>query len=315
MLNPFRDLSQLVRSGRLALTRQVFQAAPSLGRAWEQRQFRRLAEPLDRLAVLVEGDVILRVSEFEGSFSLDCRSDLFRRLVLYGHYEPALTKLIKEALDYLGSLLSDGFDTVDIGANIGFHSVLFARREYGRCLALEPIPQAFVRLKGNLARNGVASRCIACEIAAAATTGETSMEVIEGMEEYAAFGAISHPAVSDHPRRRVKVATGCLDDLVIQHGLTPKLIKIDAEGAEASVLKGSLRTIAQHQPLVFMECGSGDTSTQDVSSRSLLTDLGYRFMDPISRTWLKDEHFRPDVLGVPEQFADEFARHLGRRLA
>ncbi len=141
------------------------------------------------------------------------------------------------------------------------------------------------------------------------------MEVIEGMEEYAAFGAISHPAVSGCPRRTVKVATGCIDDLVIQHELTPKLIKIDAEGAESSVLKGGLRTVAQHQPLVFMECGSGDISARDDLPRLLLADLGYQFMDPISRTWLNDEQFRPDVLGVPEQLADEFARHLGLRQA
>src|SRR3546814_9162768 len=82
------------------------------------------------------------------------KSHLFRRLFINGEYEPELAKLFLKYLD-------PSRDVIDIGANIGFFSVLAGRRlSTGRVLSVEPTDAAFARLSRNVQLNGVSDRAI-----------------------------------------------------------------------------------------------------------------------------------------------------------
>src|SRR3546814_11734989 len=82
------------------------------------------------------------------------KSHLFRRLFINGEYEPELAKLFLKYLD-------PSRDVIDIGANIGFFSVLAGRRlSTGRVLSVEPTDAAFARLSMNVQLTGVSDRAI-----------------------------------------------------------------------------------------------------------------------------------------------------------
>ena len=104
---------------------------------------------LDNLSNIVFGDICVGVEEFRGKFFVDARSALFRRIARDGYYEPKLTKLCNE-------YIQPDADVLDIGANVGFHSVFFAKTvSTGRILAIEPTSQAHGRLVRNLDLNNV----------------------------------------------------------------------------------------------------------------------------------------------------------------
>ena len=72
-----------------------------------------------------------------------------KTLAVYGRHEPISTELF-------GQEIKEGMCVVDIGANIGYYALQEARLvgEAGRVIAIEPVPDNFVRLKRNVERNG-----------------------------------------------------------------------------------------------------------------------------------------------------------------
>src|SRR3546814_9263989 len=86
----------------------------------------------------------MRVYSFQGAFAMSPKSHLFRRLFINGEYEPELAKLFLKYLD-------TSRDVIDIGANIGFFSVLAGRRlSTVRVLSVDPTDAAFARLSRNV---------------------------------------------------------------------------------------------------------------------------------------------------------------------
>jgi len=69
------------------------------------------------------------------------------------------------------------------------------------------------------------------------------------------------------------VQSTSLDDFVYGgEGLPPDFIKIDIEGAESSAVRGALRTLQRHRPIMVIELHS---PTEDRAVGALLADLGY----------------------------------------
>ncbi len=141
---------------------------------------------------------------------------------------------------------------VDVGANIGYYSVLAARKvgPRGRVVAVEPVASTAATLRGNLNANGL-----------------HNVEVVE-----VAAGADAAPAVevSFNPRylgrATLQSAPGSVAETVPQRRLDDicndlpviTVLKIDVEGYELRVLKGAERTLQRTQ-LVVVECNDGST--------------------------------------------------------
>ena len=202
---------------------------------------------LDNLAKCIVEDVCLNVPEFGGQFYMNPRSALFRRIARDGYYEPELTSLCAQHI-------LPNTDVLDIGANIGFHSVLFASLvQQGQVLAVEPTSSALERLTRNLARNKATDKVQVHHGAVSNTAGTVDIKVIPGREEFSTLGEMSHQAVAGEEWQVEKVACDTLDALVQRYGLAPKFIKVDVEGFEHQVFSSGAHTLSTHRPIILAE--------------------------------------------------------------
>lgn len=253
---------------------------------------------LDRMSAMFVEDPCLRIEEFDGEFYLDSRSSLFHRVLAAGHYEPELTRRCLAELD-------PDRDVLDIGANIGFHAVLFGRQmRRGRVLSVEPTPRALARLRRNLARNDVAGRVDVFEGVVSSSAGEVTIQTIAGREEYSSLGAMAHPSIAGVATESLTVAATTVDALVRDRGLNPGFMKIDVEGVEHLVLAGSTEMLATHRPVILAELSdpllraNGSSSAEVIR---LLEGLGYRVTDPLRPGVPPGQRAFGDILCLPAQ--------------
>ncbi|WP_156169934.1 FkbM family methyltransferase [Aurantiacibacter luteus] len=164
---------------------------------------------------------------------------------------------------------------LDIGANIGGHSLTFARF-FDKVIAFEPNPEIFSRLQGNITRNsglnidpmpmGLADRADTLVFyqppAGCGGQGVGSFD-----PDFAPNNAIEV---------RLPVARG--DDVVKDQGLNPvDAIKIDVQGFEPQVLMGLADTIAQDKPIIWAEFSESTLrGLQASGSRMSQILAGYR---------------------------------------
>lgn len=261
---------------RSALVRAVLAGPVAWRRLRQARENTVVRAITKRLGASIVGDVVLDLPEFSGQFACSPRSDLFARVVARGYYEPDLVALLRRHLD-------PQRDFIDVGANIGFYSVLAAKMLPGRrVLAVEPNPEARRRLSENLVRNGVDAAVTVFAGLASDSPGDAELNLIEGMEEYSSMGAIVHAAVAGKVSRRVKVEAETLDRLVARFGLAPGLIKIDVEGAEKLVLDGASETLKRFRPVILSELSPALLGPMGASAAVIIAGLerlGYRVVD------------------------------------
>ncbi|MCA9674630.1 MAG: FkbM family methyltransferase [Myxococcales bacterium] len=245
---------------------------------------------------VVSGALVVRIDNISGEFELDARSDLLRRVLVTGAYEPAITHLLERHVD-------PGRDVIDVGANVGLLTVCAARRigRGRRVLALEPSPSARSRLEANLKRNGVADRTIVFAGCAAERSGDVVLKTIDGREEYSSLRAITHPSTRNDVTTDITVDSVPLDTLIDRHGLQPGFIKIDVEGAEFTVLRGAIHTLLRHRPVLVVEIADRllrnfETTSADVFS--FLRGLRYELRDAESENKLRSP-FNGNILCLP----------------
>jgi FkbM family methyltransferase len=163
-------------------------------------------------------------------------------------------------------------DTVlDIGAHIGFYTLLLAKLvgPSGRVFAFEPIPDTFRILSENVHLNHfehvtLVNRAV-LDRPGCFNVRITDEELLPG----------SVPLSHDTGTREVEVEAVRLDDAL--RGAGPiRLVKMDVEGAEEHVLCGALRTIEQFHPQLLIELHHLDGRPQAHPVPPLLESLGYK---------------------------------------
>jgi FkbM family methyltransferase len=139
----------------------------------------------------------------------------------------------------LEATLRPGGTFVDVGANVGFHSVVAARLvgPSGRVVALEPEPQSAAILRANLWRHSVPNALVHA-VAASDRPGRVRLAPDPEGRSGSALSA-SGGIEADAAR---------LDDLL--DGATVDVLKVDVEGAEPLVLRGAEDTIRRSLDLV-----------------------------------------------------------------
>jgi FkbM family methyltransferase len=147
----------------------------------------------------------------------------------------------------------------DIGAHIGFFSVLLARAG-ARVLAVEPDPRTFPRLCRNVALNEAAIEPV--NVAVAHEPGRAQLAIREESTSRVAFADWSGPTAD------VELTT--LDELATRYGY-PDLIKIDIEFSELQALRGGAATLAR-KPLIVCEVHGHKRETVP----PFLEERGYR---------------------------------------
>lgn len=256
--------------------------------------------------MLVE-DPVLRVDEFGGEFEASVRSDVFRRLVMLGEYEPEIVKICSR-------FLAPSRDVVDVGANIGFYSVFFATRlQKGRVLAVEPTNGARRRLQNNLERNGVVERVIVFGGVLSDRVGDMPISIIPGKEEYSTIGAMCHPATLGEKVETTRVCGSTLDYLVGQHSLDVGFIKMDVEGMEHMVLKGAGQVLEEHRPIIVSELSNPLLARNGSSAEEVVSYIagkGYVVIDPEMPSVRAGTREYCDILCIPNERAKELV-HAG----
>jgi FkbM family methyltransferase len=272
-------------------------AGPNSLRHWIKNK--RQKQALAVLSVLRErlsDDVVVSVPEFGGSFQMPTSSDIFRRICLDGHYEPALSSIAAK-------FVASDRDAIDVGANIGFYSVLLSGKvASGRVLAIEPHPMAYQRLMANLKRNNAAGKTIMFQGIAGASLQRNTISFPLGMEEYTTVRALQED-IDDPAITRCEVDETTVDALVQEHSLDPAFIKIDVEGYEYEVLQGAVRVIRTSRPVILCELND-DMLRKHGSSSALLLEFfranGYRCTDPKFPKLQVGRRPTGDLLALPE---------------
>jgi len=154
----------------------------------------------------------------------------------------------------LADYLSAGMTVYDIGANIGFFSLLAARLvgNEGRVVAFEADPDAAARLREHAARNGFSWIAVE-EKAVWSQTGE--VRFVRSDPVTSPDLGLGHVEMDGGAKYSIGVAAVSLDDYAM-HAPVPDFVKCDVEGAEAEVVRGAQRLLAGKRPVVLCELHS-----------------------------------------------------------
>lgn len=190
-------------------------------------------------------------------FRLNYKNFVDRQIAFYDDYE-------QRQLDYLMSELTriDADTFLDIGANIGFYSIIIAKSDLtADIIAFEPDARNVERFNENAVLNDLADDLNLYPLLVSDRTGELDFQLgsdtSTGQSKVSESGGISVQSVS-------------IDDFL---SLKDKNlgIKIDVEGHELAVLKGMKRTLQDNNCLLQIEI-FGDNLSQ---ATELLSKLGY----------------------------------------
>lgn len=186
-------------------------------------------------------------------------------LVLFGEYEPGVTRV-------LGDFLRPGNIFVDVGANIGYYSVLAGRLvgNQGSVLAFEPNPRTFTLLERNIRENGL-SNVMPIQLAVGELRGQADLYLDLHNQGNSSLGSrnVSTPDV------RVTVSMDSLDECLLRStgAILADVVKIDTQGAEMAILAGGRRTMRQRGIKVILECWPKGLAGLGVSTYQFFSEL------------------------------------------
>jgi FkbM family methyltransferase len=175
----------------------------------------------------------------------------------------------QQELDLFDTFLTETSNVIDVGANIGTHSVFFSKKcSKGSVIAIEP--QIYINqiLNANLLIN----KCfnvIPYRVACGSSNGEARMvninPFVNGKVNYGEF------KVND------KADAGFYTDIVkldsfLKLEIVFDLLKIDVEGMEVEVLSGASKLIKKHKPKIYLEFNSHNGNDELIT---LLESFGY----------------------------------------
>lgn len=206
------------------------------------------------------------------SFKVRAGDQISRTIFENGAYEPQLTSLLLP-------FLKPGMTVFDIGANIGYYTVLMARRvgQHGIVHAFEINDKVLNLLEDNI-RMAHLTNVTVVKKAVAKATGEAEFFLPHEGDE--AEGSLRKSHRYD-ALGVLKVKTVSIDDYVREHGI-PRvdLIKIDVEGAEYEAFQGASKLLSsKDKPVIMFEAldsacvNFGVTWDQVVRQ---VKDFGYR---------------------------------------
>ena len=160
--------------------------------------------------------------------------------------------------------LSPGDWAIDVGANIGHYAKRFSDLvgARGRVIAFEPVPATFELLSANAVQFAWPNVTLLNMAASDATQilGMSIPDFNTGLKNYYEAAITAAPA-------ELQIMTCAIDSLNLAGPV--RVLKIDAEGHDAVVIRGARNLIARDLPTIVMESGSNEV-------KPLLEDLGYR---------------------------------------
>jgi FkbM family methyltransferase len=249
---------QIFRRGTRLLVRTP--GAYGLARRAMQTLSVRLGERDDRVRPLSVGPA---------TFEIDVTDDVLREMYLAAiPCEPVTTAWMTETI-------APGAVIVDVGANVGYYTLLAARLvgPAGRVVAFEPNPAVRSRLERHVRLNRVQSVVQVYGVALAnGEAGEVELFVPPAAAESGIASLTLSPALAARGATAVHVRTQRFDDWLEKTPLAPiAVMKIDVEGGEMGVIDGMRGLLATRPPAAIV-C----ETTWDGPAHRRLCEAGYR---------------------------------------
>jgi FkbM family methyltransferase len=199
---------------------------------------------------------------------LDSRSWIDWNLLFRGDYEPHLTRLWRR-------LATKGAVAIDVGANIGAHTLTLARcvGDGGRVLAFEPNPIVRNVLERNLGLNAI-DHVRVFDCALGSQGGSLPLRVPkQDSEEYSNLGLASLVAL-ETPHDLVNVEIRTLDEVLSAERVDRvDVIKVDVQGYEMQTFRGMQDCLATHRPALVFEYDAWAWRQANVSPSDAFTFL------------------------------------------
>lgn len=210
------------------------------------------------------------------AWHLDLWEGIDFAIFLQGAFEPSTARALKR-------LIRPGATVLDIGANIGAHTLAMAESvgQEGRVLAFEPTEYAFSKLKRNIALNPtLAERIQAFQTMLVEQDAAALEEKISSSWPLRTSDDLHRV----HRAREMSTAgatTRALDSILAEQNVTRvNCIKIDVDGHETTVFRGARQTLATHFPVIVMELAPyvlEEFGSNIHELLSLLREFGYGF--------------------------------------
>ena len=207
-------------------------SAAALAYPWQRRLLRTLRFGLARLRAR-DGYISAPAGPFEATFLGPARDVITRHIYRFGAHEPTITRYVMEHVR-----LADGEVALDIGANIGWYSVLLSRLSapQARIYAFEPDVESFVLLQRNLYGNHAANvTAVNCALGAEPGTGELRRYKHSNNGRHSLLGATDG---RDTLQVRIRTLAGFWQEQALEERPL-RFMKIDVEGFEYFVLRGA----------------------------------------------------------------------------
>lgn len=234
-------------------------------------------------------------------WSLDLEEGIDFSIYLLGAFERSTAATLR-------ALVKPGDTVLDIGANIGAHTLGLARSvgTGGKVFAFEPADFAFQKLLRNLALNPeLQQRTHASQVMLGSGTEKPRAGV------YASWPLEKVDSV--HPKHRGRFVStqgavaDTLDGFVERQGIGRiNLIKMDVDGNELPVLQGGQRVLHEQRPIIVMEMSPyvhAEEQNSFAAMIELLRGLRYKIEDAANRKTLPLdaaalEQLIPDGAGI-----------------
>ena len=226
------------------LARYAAPAAAALARRWSDN--RLVAKVVYRLGEAL-GDRVLLGKTLGGSvMALSMRDYQHRRIYFYGEYEPATTALFRR-------LVIPGSTVFDVGANVGYFSMLSCELGAAAVRAFEPNPS----VRRLLVRSASLQSSDIEIVPAACSDHEGTMPLYLSDPRNTGASSLKRSTESS-----VDVDLITLDGYARRTNTRPDLIKIDVEAHELEVLVGARSLLETARPTVIAEIA--ETKREDV---------------------------------------------------
>ena len=268
--------------------------------SWRRAIIGRPDNP-SRMATLVH-NLLNRLSPAKSQI-LECKGALegyrmcidwnrFRSFV-YGTWEP-------EVLQVVTSTIKPGMTVIDIGAHIGYYSLLFAKcvGSAGRIFSFEPLPGNFALLQKNIQLNNL-HQVTTFNQAIFSSNREITLTVPDDQPNPGSGSAYIHGGAQEFRVEAISVDAFCEESAI-----RPDILKMDVEGAEYEVLMGARETISRCRPKLLIELHHFDGNLAAHPVPDLLAGWGYGIQ------WIERWELTSYILALPGNAASAKAAAL-----
>lgn len=222
------------------------------------------------------GRDLVRVRRHGIVWDLDLREGIDLTIYALGAFE-------RDTLRAIESLVRPGATVLDIGANVGAHTLHLARLvgEKGRVIAFEPTDFAIAKLRANLKANPALEPRVEVHQAFLVKDAAAAPDVPAVASSWPVDGSLPDDQEMGSRAMGVSGASAMTVDNVIAASGDPaiQLIKMDVDGHELEVLEGARQMLGRRHPVIVMELAPyvfHPPSKFDAMVK-FLTDLDYVF--------------------------------------